>query len=122
MTTITTPSSLAPVPSLETAWQDVDSSFERFCLTAGSEPSSKCFARTRSSSPARRIIVAEAASATAGAGPRGRLVSMVARLPCIARGCAVTTASNDLVLVAALGIDGEGHKHPLALLEGATEN
>ena len=34
MTTITTPSSLAPVPSLETAWQDVDSSFERFCLTA----------------------------------------------------------------------------------------
>ena len=28
---------------------------------------------------------------------------------------------NDLVLVAALGIDGEGHKHPLALVEGATE-
>jgi hypothetical protein len=35
MTTISTPSSLALVPSLETAWQDVDSSFERFCLTAG---------------------------------------------------------------------------------------
>src|SRR6516164_7558962 len=35
MTTITTPSSLALVPSLKTAWQDVDSSFERFCLTAG---------------------------------------------------------------------------------------
>src|SRR5207244_11743820 len=47
---------------------------------------------TRSSSPARRIIVAEAASDTAGAGPRERSVSMVARLPCIARGCAVTTA------------------------------
>src|ERR1700750_662858 len=29
---------------------------------------------------------------------------------------------NDLVLIAALGIDGEGHKHPLALIEGATEN
>ena len=28
---------------------------------------------------------------------------------------------NDLVLVAALGIDGEGHKNPLALIEGATE-
>src|SRR5262249_6273765 len=28
---------------------------------------------------------------------------------------------NDLVLVAALGIDADGHKHPLALLEGATE-
>src|SRR5438034_8079743 len=37
MTTITTPSSLALAPSLETAWQDVDSSFERFCLTAGIE-------------------------------------------------------------------------------------
>jgi hypothetical protein len=36
MTTITTPSSLALVPGLETAWQDVDSSFERFCLTGGS--------------------------------------------------------------------------------------
>ncbi len=35
MTTISTPSSLALVPSLQTAWQDVDSSFERFCLTAG---------------------------------------------------------------------------------------
>src|SRR5262249_17354653 len=29
---------------------------------------------------------------------------------------------DDLVLVAALGIDTAGHKHPLALVEGATEN
>ena len=29
---------------------------------------------------------------------------------------------NDLVLVAALGIDGDGNKHPLGLIEGATEN
>jgi transposase-like protein len=29
---------------------------------------------------------------------------------------------NDLVLVAALGIDGDGNKHPLGLVEGATEN
>ena len=35
MTRITTTSSLALVPSVEMAWQDVDSSFERFCLTAG---------------------------------------------------------------------------------------
>ena len=35
MTSTTMPSSLALVPSLEAAWQDVDSSFERFCLTAG---------------------------------------------------------------------------------------
>src|SRR5262249_5934153 len=43
-------------------------------------------------SPARRIVVAEAASSTAGAGPKERSASMVARLLCIARGCAVTTA------------------------------
>jgi putative transposase len=35
MTSTTTTSSLALVPSLETAWQDVGRSFERFCLTAG---------------------------------------------------------------------------------------
>ncbi len=29
---------------------------------------------------------------------------------------------DDLVLVAALGIDADGHKHPLGLIEGATEN
>ncbi len=30
--------------------------------------------------------------------------------------------TGDLVLVAAIGIDGEGVKHPLGLIEGATEN
>jgi putative transposase len=29
---------------------------------------------------------------------------------------------DDLVLVAALGIDGDGNKHPLGLIEGAIEN
>ena len=37
MTSTTTTSPFALVPSLETAWQDVDSSFERFCLTVGIE-------------------------------------------------------------------------------------
>ena len=35
MTSTTTTPSFALAPSLETAWQDVDRSFERFCLTAG---------------------------------------------------------------------------------------
>ena len=35
MTSTTTTPLFALVPSLETAWQDVDTSFERFCLTAG---------------------------------------------------------------------------------------
>src|SRR5476649_1727315 len=35
MTNPTTTSPMTLVPSLEAAWRDVDSSFERFCLTAG---------------------------------------------------------------------------------------
>jgi hypothetical protein len=35
MTNTITLSSISLAPSLETAWQDVDKSFERFCLTAG---------------------------------------------------------------------------------------
>ena len=35
MTNTTTATHLSLFPSLETAWQDVDRSFERFCLTAG---------------------------------------------------------------------------------------
>src|SRR5205085_1748925 len=31
-------------------------------------------------------------------------------------------AAEDLVLLAAVGIDGEGAKHPLGLVDGATEN
>ena len=37
MTDLTTTSPIALMPGLEAAWQDVDSSFERFCLTAGIE-------------------------------------------------------------------------------------
>src|SRR2546428_87303 len=92
MTTITTPSSLALVPSLETAWQDVDSSFERFCLTAGIGAveqmlceDAQQFAGTPHNRGGGRV-------GPRWAGPRGRLVSMGARLACLARGCAVTTA------------------------------
>ena len=35
MTSTTMTPSFALVPSLATAWQDVDSSFERFCLPSG---------------------------------------------------------------------------------------
>jgi hypothetical protein len=68
------------VPSLKTAWPDVDSSFERFCLTAG-------------------------------IGAIEQMLCEDAR-----------HVGDELVLVAALGIDGHGHKHPLGLIEGATEN
>src|SRR6266436_5164336 len=35
MTNLTTATRIPLFPSIESAWQDVDSSFERFCLTAG---------------------------------------------------------------------------------------
>src|SRR5450830_1412221 len=35
MTNISTPPSIALMPDLEAAWQDVDISFDRFCLVAG---------------------------------------------------------------------------------------
>src|SRR5258707_129821 len=97
MTTITTPSSLALVPSLKTAWQDVDSSFKRFCLPAG-------FVELSTERLAEWM-----------ASDLSKLDLLVIQIDGLHIG-------NDLVLVAALGIDEEGHKHPLALIEGATEN
>ena len=40
------------------------------------------------------LVAVEAASVTAGARPKARSASMAARLPCIARGCAASTATN----------------------------
>ena len=91
MTTITRPSLLALVPGLEMAWQDVDSSFERFCLKAGIGAIEQMLcedARQLAGAPHYR----GAGRVGAGGGPKERSVSMVARLLCIARGCAVTTA------------------------------
>jgi len=215
MTTIITPSSLALVPSLKTAWQDVDSCFERFCLTAGigaieqmlcedaqqlaGTPHNRgggrvghrwgrtkgkigfhggkvAVHRPRVRSYDGHEVVLPTWTAAQAEDWLGRwamnlmLINVSTRklrravrlpegdLPVIAGdGTSKSAASrrfvalsaerlaewmasdlskldllviqidglhigNDLVLVAALGIDGEGHKHPLALIEGATEN
>ena len=215
MTTVTTPSPLALVPSLETAWQDVDSSFERFCLTAGigaieqmlcddaqqlaGAPHNRgggrighrwgrtkgkigfhggkvAVQRPRVRSYDGHEVALPTWTAAQAEDWLGRwamnlmLINVSTRklrravrlpegdLPVIAGdGTSKSAASrrfvalsaerlaewmasdlskldllviqidglhigNDLVLVAALGIDGEGHKHPLALIEGATEN
>ncbi len=94
MTSTTTPSSFALVPSLETAWPDVDSSFERFCLTAGIGALEQMLCEVLSGSPAHRIAAVQAASVTAGAGPRARSASTVAMLQSIARGCVALMAMN----------------------------
>jgi putative transposase len=215
MTTSTTPSSPALVPSLKTAWHDVDSSFERFCLVAGIGAMEQMLgedarrlagprhSRTRertghrwgttegkigfhggkvamrrprvrsydghevelptwtaaqsedwlgrwamnlmlinvstrklkravrlpegdlpgalgdgtSKSAASRRFVALSAQRMAEwmASDLSRLDLLVIQIDGLHIG-------NDLVLVAALGIDADGHKHPLGLIEGATEN
>src|SRR5713101_2086677 len=215
MTTITTPSSLALVPSLETAWQDVDSSFERFCLTAGigaieqmlcedaqqlaGTPHNRGGGRVGHRWGTTKGKIGFHGGKVAVHRPRVRsyeghevelptwmaaqaedwlgrwamnlmLINVSTRklrravrlpegdLPVIAGdGTSKSAVSrrfvalsaerlaewmtsdlskldllviqidglhigNDLVLVAALGIDGEGKKHPLGLVEGATEN
>ena len=90
MANTTTATCLPLFPSLEMAWRDVDSSFERFCLTAGIGPLNKCCARTRSSLPARRTAAAEAAPVTAGVRRRARSASTAAKLRCIGRGYAAS--------------------------------
>jgi putative transposase len=214
MTNLTTTSPTASIPGLEAAWQDVDSSFERFCLTAGIEameqmlrgdaqrlvgrphsrgrgrvgqrwgatkgkigfhggkvdvrrPRVRCEGHevqlptwrtaqaedwlgrwamnlmlinvstrklkravrlpegdlpavmgdgTSKSAASRRFV---ALSAERMAGWMG---SDLSRLDLVVIQIDGLHIGNDLVLVGALGIDGEGNKHPLGLVEGATEN
>jgi putative transposase len=214
MTNPTTTSPMTLVPSLEVAWQDVDSSVERFCLTAGigaiermlcedaeqlaGAPHSRGggrvghrWGRTRGKigfhggkvvvrRPRVRSEGHEVALPTWRAAQAEdwlgrwamnlmlinvstRKLRRAVRLPegdlpaVVGDGTSKSAASrrfvalsaermaewmasdlsqldllviqidglhigNDLVLVAALGIDGEGNKHPLGLVEGATEN
>jgi len=210
----TTTSTMTLVPSLEAAWRDVDSSFERFCLTAGIGALEQmlCEDAQGLAGPRHsrgRARVGQRWGATQGKigfhggkvvvrRPRLRsdghevglptwkaaqaedwlgrwamnlmLINVSTRklkravrlpegdLPAIAGdGTSKSAASrrfvalsaermaawmasdlsqldllviqidglhigDDLVLVGALGIDGEGNKHPLGLVEGATEN
>ena len=213
MTNPTTTSPMTLVPSLEAAWRDVDSSFERFCLTAGIGAIEQmlCEDAQRLAGPrhSRGERVGHRWGATKGKiGFHGgkvvvrrprvrreghevalptwraaqaedwlgrwamnlmlinvstRKLKRAVRLPegdlptVMGDGTSKSAASrrfvalsaermaewmaldlskldllviqidgmhigNDLVLVAALGIDGEGNKHPLGLIEGATEN
>jgi putative transposase len=213
MTSPTTTSPMTLVPSLEAAWQDVDSSFERFCLTAGIGAIEQMLCedaqqlagarhsrgervghrwgatkgkigfhggkvvvrrpRVRSEGHEVALPTWKAAKAEDWLGRWAmnlmlinvstRKLRRAVRLPecdlpaVMGDGTSKSAASrrfvalsaermaewmasdlakldllviqidglrigNDLVLVAALGIDGEGNKHPLGLIEGATEN
>lgn len=54
MVKTSTATCLPPFPNLETAWQNLDSSFEQFSLKAGIDAIGKIFAGTPSGLPARR--------------------------------------------------------------------
>ena len=215
MTNTTTTSSLALVPSLRIAWQDVESSFERFCLTAGIGAIEKLlcedaqqFTGARHSRGGNRAgyrwgrtkgkidfhggkvavhrprvrgydgheialptwtaaqaedwlgrwainlmlinvstrkfrrsvrlpegdVPAAAGDGTSKSAASRRFVALSAermaewmasdlsRLDLLVIQIDGLQIGNDLVLVAALGIDGDGNKHPLGIVEGATEN
>jgi putative transposase len=209
----TTTSPMTPVPSLEAAWRDVDSSFERFCLTAGIGAIEQMLCedaqrlagprhsrgervghrwgttkgkigfhggkvevrRPRVRSDGQEVTLPSWSAAQAEdwlgrwamnlmlINVSTRKLQRAVRLPesdlpaVLGDGTSKSAASrrfvalsaermaewmasdlskldllviqidglhigNDLVLIAALGIDGEGNKHPLGLIEGATEN
>jgi putative transposase len=214
MTDLTTTSPIALMPGLEAAWQAVDSSFERFCLTAGIEVMEQMLRgdaqrlvgphhsrdrgrvgqrwgttkgkigfhggkvdvrrpRVRSDGHEVQLPTWRTAQAEDWLGRWAmnlmlinvstRKLKRAVRLPegdlpaVMGDGTSKSAASrrfvalsaermaawmgsdlsrldlvviqidglhigNDLVLVGALGIDGEGNKHPLGLVEGATEN
>ena len=215
MTNPTTTSAKRLVPSLETAWRDVDSSFERFCLTAGigaleqmlGEDTQRLAGRRHSRGrgragqrwgttqgkigfhggkvdvrrprlrsydghevelPTWRAAQAEdwlgrwamnlmlinvstrkfrrsvrlpegdvpvaAGDGTSKSAASRRFVALSAermaewmtsdlsKLDLLVIQIDGLHVGNDLVLVAALGIDGDGNKHPLGIVEGATEN
>ena len=214
MTNPTTTTPITPVPGLEAAWQDVDSSFERFCLSAGIEAMEQmlCEDAQRLAGPrhsrrqeraghrwgatkgkigfhggrvvvrrprvrcdghevalpswaaaqaedwlgrwamnlmlinvstrklARAVRLAEgdvpavAGDGTSKSAASRRFVALSAarmaewmasdlsRLDLLVIQIDGLHIGNDLVLVGALGIDGQGNKHPLGLVEGAAEN
>ena len=215
MTNITTPSSIALMPGLEAAWQDVDISFDRFCLAAGigameqvlredaqrltgprhgrggdrvghrwgltkgkigfhggnvavRRPRVRSYDGHEVELPSWRAAQAEdwlgrwamnlmlinvstrklrravrlpegdlpaiAGDGTSKSAASRRFVALSAermaewmasdlsKLDFLVIQIDGLHIGNDLVLVAALGIDGEGNKHPLGLIEGATEN
>ena len=215
MTNLSTTSRIALMPSLEAAWQDVDSSFERFCLTAGIQgmeqmlcedaqrlagprhsrlqeraghrwgttkgkigfhggkvvvhrPRVRSYAGHEVQLPAWQAAQAEdwlgrwamnlmlinvstrklkravrlpegdlpvvSGDGTSKSAASRRFVALSAermaewmaadlsRLDLLVIQIDGLHIGNELVLVGALGIDGAGNKHPLGLVEGATEN
>jgi hypothetical protein len=95
MTNTTTATRIPHFASIEVAWQDVNSSFERFCLTAGIGAIEHMLC-----ADAQHLTGVPHSRGGDRAGPRwgrprGKIsFQMVARLRCIGRVCAASTAMN----------------------------
>src|SRR6185369_16578578 len=119
MTRDITPAGSPATGAVDEAFAEVRASFDRFCLAAGIEA----------------LGTMMEADVTAACGPRhgrdaarrahrwGRFMAAdLSALDLLVVQIDGLHLGDDLVLVAAIGVDGEGNKHPLALVEGATEN
>lgn len=98
---------LSATAMVEEAWQSVGDSFERFCLTADS--------RSRSA-VSRRFVELSAARMAEW------MSSDLSQLDLLAIQVDGLHIREELTLVGAVGVDSAGDKHPLAVVEGATEN
>jgi hypothetical protein len=87
MTNPTTTSPMTLVPSLEAAWRDVDSSFERFCLTAGIGAIEQMLCEDAQQLAGPRHSRGERVGHR-WVRPRGSSASMAARLLFAGHGCA----------------------------------
>ena len=140
----TTSAAVVPSAIIEDAWQEVGASFERFCLTTGVATLAGMLEEdaTRVCGPryGRAVRLPEGdVPAPKGAGVSKSAVSrrFVALSAERMKQWMTADLSNldlliiqidgihideDLMLLAAVGIDGNGDKHPLGVIEGATEN
>ena len=92
MTSTTMTPSFALVPSLETAWQDVDSSFERFCLTAGIEAIEQMLCEDAQELAGKPHSRGGDRVGQRWGRTKGKMASTAARLRSVARGCVAMTA------------------------------
>jgi len=81
MTNTTTATRIPHFPSVEVAWQDVNNSFERICLTAGIGAIEHMLCEDAQQLAGLPHSRAGGHVGTAGDGPRARSVSTAAGLP-----------------------------------------
>src|SRR5438093_1588840 len=119
MKEVTTSAGVIPAAIVEAAWQEVGASFERFCLTAGIATLAHMMEED-----AARLCGPRYGRAEGKAGHRWGewMAADLSELDLLIIQIDGIHIEEDLILLAAIGIDGQGGKHPLGVIEGASEN